>query len=252
MTRCAPGPTARRSRSRCPPPTHSGPRAAVRPPSVKGVTAAAPTIDRRLVALLAVACGATVANLYYAQPLLTTIAGAFGVSVGTAGLLVTASQVGYAAGMVLIVPLGDLLDRRRLVARLLALCAAAPVLAAVAPAFAVLAVALAAVATTSCVVQILVPLASTLAAPAERGQVVGTVMSGLLTGILLARTVSGAIAQAAGWRAPFAVAAGAPGGAAQGLWRAPPRGGPPPRAPLPAPPAPGPPAPPRAPAPAAA
>src|SRR4051794_5449837 len=227
MTRCAPGPTARRSHSRCPPPTHSGPRAAVRPPSVKGVTAAAPTIDRRLVALLAVACGATVANLYYAQPLLTTIAGAFGVSVGTAGLLVTASQVGYAAGMVLIVPLGDLLDRRRLVARLLALCAAALVLAAVAPAFAVLAVALAAVATTSCVVQILVPLASTLAAPAERGQVVGRVMSGLLTGILLARTVSGAIAEAAGWRAPFAVAAGAMALLAVALWRALPRVAPP-------------------------
>src|SRR3954469_7444045 len=227
MTRCAPGPTARRSRSRCPPPTHSGPRAAVRPPSVNGVTAATPTIDRRLVALLAVACGATVANLYYAQPLLSTIAGEFGVSVGTAGLLVTVSQIGYAAGLAFIVPLGDLLARRRLVARLLALCAVALVGAAAAPSLPVLAVALGAVATTSCVVQILVPLASTLAAPAERGQVVGTVMSGLLTGILLARTVSGVIAQAAGWRAPFGVAAAAMAVLTVALWRALPRVAPP-------------------------
>ncbi|HEY4096650.1 MAG TPA: MFS transporter, partial [Baekduia sp.] len=66
-------------------------------------------MDRRLVVLLAVACGATVANLYYAQPLLDTIAGDLGVSSGTAGLLVTASQIGYAVGLVLLVPLGDLL-----------------------------------------------------------------------------------------------------------------------------------------------
>jgi predicted MFS family arabinose efflux permease len=191
------------------------------------VTAAPPTIDRRLVALLAVACGATVANLYYAQPLLSTIAHEFGVSEGTAGLLVTASQIGYAAGLAFIVPLGDLLDRRRLVARLLALCAVALVGAAAAPSLPVLAVALGAVATTSCVVQILVPLASTLAAPAERGQVVGTVMSGLLTGILLARTVSGVIAQAAGWRAPFGVAAAAMAVLTVALWRALPRVAPP-------------------------
>jgi predicted MFS family arabinose efflux permease len=203
-----------------------------RTPTVNAVTAA-PTIDRRLVALLAVACGATVANLYYAQPLLSTIAGEFGVSVGTAGLLVTVSQIGYAAGLAFIVPLGDLLDRRRLVARLLALCAVALVGAAAAPSLPVLAVALGAVATTSCVVQILVPLASTLAAPAERGQVVGTVMSGLLTGILLARTVSGVIAQAAGWRAPFGVAAVAMAVLTVALWRALPRVAPPSELPYP-------------------
>ena len=73
----------------------------------------------RLVLLLAVACGATVANLYYAQPLLDTIARALDVSSGTAGLLVTATQAGYVAGLVLIVPLGDLLQRRKLVSRLL-------------------------------------------------------------------------------------------------------------------------------------
>ena len=74
-----------------------------------------PRLSRRLVLLMAVACGAAVANIYYAQPLLSTMADEFSVSDGTAGLLVTASQVGYAAGLVLLVPLGDLLERRSLI-----------------------------------------------------------------------------------------------------------------------------------------
>jgi predicted MFS family arabinose efflux permease len=166
-----------------------------------------PGIDRRLVVLLAVACGAAVANLYYAQPLLDTIGQDLDVSAGAAGLLVTASQVGYAAGLLLLVPLGDLLDRRRMVARMLLVCAAGLALAAAAPSFAVLAVALAAIGVTSVVAQVLVPLAGTLAAEHERGTVVGSVMSGLLLGILLARTASGLIAQAGGWRLVFVIAA---------------------------------------------
>jgi predicted MFS family arabinose efflux permease len=169
--------------------------------------AAEARLDRRLVALLAVACGATVANLYYAQPLLHTISRAFGISEGAAGLLVTVSQVFYAAGLALIVPLGDLVDRRALVTRLLLVCTAGLALAAAAPQVAVLALAIAIVSISSVVVQILVPFASTLAPPHERGRVVGTVMSGLLTGILIARTVSGLLAGVAGWRTPFAVAA---------------------------------------------
>ena len=82
-------------------------------------------LSSRLVVLLAVACGATVANLYYAQPLLDTIAHALNVSSGAAGLLVTATQAGYVAGLILIVPLGDRLQRRRLVSRLLVIDAAA-------------------------------------------------------------------------------------------------------------------------------
>jgi predicted MFS family arabinose efflux permease len=165
-------------------------------------------MDRRLVVLLAVACGATVANLYYAQPLLDTIARDLGVSSGTAGLLVTASQIGYAVGLVLLVPLGDLLDRRRLVSRLLVVTALALAVATVAPSFAVLAAALTVIGLTAVVAQILVPLAGTLAHEHERGQVVGTVMSGLLLGILLARTVSGLIADVGGWRLVFGLAAG--------------------------------------------
>lgn len=166
------------------------------------------TISRAVVLLLAVACGATVANLYYAQPLLSTIADAFGISEAASGLLVTVTQVAYAAGLVLIVPLGDLLDRRRLVVSLLLVSAVGMGAAGAAPGVVVLALALGVAATTSVVVQILIPFASTLAPEAERGRVVGTVMSGVLIGVLLARTVSGFLADALGWRAPFLAAAG--------------------------------------------
>jgi predicted MFS family arabinose efflux permease len=165
------------------------------------------SLDRRLVLLLAVACGAAVANLYYAQPLLDVIARDLGVSAATAGLLVTASQVGYAAGLVLLVPLGDLLDRRRMVTRMLVVTAAGLALTAAAPSFAVLAAAIAVVGVTSVVAQVLVPLAGTLAPEHERGRVVGNVMSGLLLGILLARTASGVIAELGGWRLVYAIAA---------------------------------------------
>jgi predicted MFS family arabinose efflux permease len=159
------------------------------------------------VLLLAVACGAAVANLYYAQPLLHTISADLGVSSGTTALLVTASQIGYAAGLVLIVPLGDLLNRRRLVSGMLVLTTVGLAGAAVAPSLAGLAIALAVVGTTSVVAQILVPFASALAGEDERGRVVGMVMSGLLIGILLARTFSGLVAQFGGWRLVYGLAA---------------------------------------------
>jgi predicted MFS family arabinose efflux permease len=165
-------------------------------------------LSRGLVLLMAVACGAAVANIYYAQPLLSTIAHDFSVSDGTAGLMVTASQVGYAAGLVLLVPLGDLLERRRLITRIMLVTALALAATAASPSFILLAAALLVVGLTSVVAQILVPMASMLAAENERGRVVGHVMSGLLVGILVARTASGLIAQAGGWRLVFAVSAG--------------------------------------------
>jgi predicted MFS family arabinose efflux permease len=166
-------------------------------------------ISRACVLLLAVTCGAAVANLYYAQPLLHTIAESFSVSDATAGLLVTVTQAGYVIGLALLVPLGDLLERRRLIAATLLLTAATLALAAAAPSFVLFALALAVVGVTAVVAQIVVPMSSSLAAEQERGSVVGTVMSGLLIGILLARTFSGLVAQLLGWRAVFAVAAGA-------------------------------------------
>lgn len=164
-------------------------------------------LDRRLVLLLAVACGAAVANLYYAQPLLDTIADALGTSAGVAGLVVTASQIGYAAGILLLVPLGDLVERRALVTRMFLGTAVALAVGAISPTIGVLALALAIGGATTVVAQVLVPFASDLAAEDERGTVVGTVMSGLLIGILAARTVSGVIAELAGWRAVYLFAA---------------------------------------------
>ncbi len=166
-------------------------------------------ISRGLVLLLATACGTAAANLYYAQPLLHTLAGAFGVSDGTAGLLITISQLGYVLGLALLVPLGDLHERRGLITGTMVLTAIALALAAAAPAFAVMGAALAIVGVTSVVAQIVVPMSSSLSTERERGSVVGTVMSGLLIGILLARTVSGLIAAAMGWRTVFWFAAAA-------------------------------------------
>lgn len=165
-------------------------------------------ISRELTLLLAVACGVTVANNYYAQPLLEAMATTFGVGAGAAGLIVTVGQIGYAAGLVLIVPLGDMLDRRRLLAILLSVCVVALVAAAAAPHLAWLGAAALIASATSVVAQILVPFAATLAGDRDRGRVVGTVMSGLLLGILLARTAAGLIAELGGWRAVYLVAAG--------------------------------------------
>jgi predicted MFS family arabinose efflux permease len=163
---------------------------------------------RRLVLLLAVACGLTVANLYYAQPLLSSLSGTFHVSEVTAGGLVTASQIGYALGLLLLVPLGDRLENRRLATVLLGATAAVLVVAGLAPAFPVLLGALLVVGTVVVVVQILVPIAADLAPDRSRGRIVGQVMSGLLTGILLSRTLGSLLAYAAGWRAVYLVSAG--------------------------------------------
>jgi MFS family permease len=166
-------------------------------------------ISRPLVLPLAFTCGAAVANLYYAQPLLHTIAHAFSVSNSAAGLLVTVTQAGYVAALALLVPLGDLLERRRLIAAMLLVAAAGLGLASAAPSFAVFALAVAVLGVTAVLAQIIVAMSSSLASEHERGSVAGTVMSGLLIGILAARTISGIVAQLLGWRVIFAVVAGA-------------------------------------------
>ncbi|MDL5157268.1 MFS transporter [Actinomycetospora termitidis] len=164
-------------------------------------------LGRPTVLLLAVVCGAAVANIYYAQPLLPVVAQAFGVGEGTAGYLVTASQIGYALALAFLVPAGDILERRGLVSGLLAVTGVLLVGAAAAPSLGVLLAAVAIVAVTSAVAQIVVPMAASLASDENRGSVVGTVMSGLLVGILLARTVAGLVAEVGGWRLVFVLAA---------------------------------------------
>lgn len=158
--------------------------------------------------IMAVACGVAVANIYYAQPLLETLSQQFDVSRGTAGLIITMTQLGYAAGLVLLVPLGDLLERRRLIVVITVITSLALVGMATAPTIELFITAALATGLTAVVAQILVPFAAHLAVEAERGRVVGRVMTGLLLGILLARTVSGAIADVAGWRSVYWIAAG--------------------------------------------
>jgi predicted MFS family arabinose efflux permease len=165
--------------------------------------APAGALSRRLVLVLAVTAGVAVANLYYAQPLLPTIAREFGVRSGTAGLIITVSQLGYALGLAFIVPLGDLVDRRRLVTAALGVTALALAGAAAAPGLAVFMALAAVIGLGSVMAQIVLPLAAELADGTTRGRVVGTVMTGLLLGILLGRTAAGLVAEVAGWRAVY-------------------------------------------------
>lgn len=160
-----------------------------------------------LTVLFAMASGVAVGNMYWAQPLLDLIARDLHASPATAGLLVTATQLGYAAGIVLIVPLGDVLDRRRLIPVMMLCSAAALTACALAPSIGALLVALATLGLTTVSGQILIPLAGDLADESSRGHVVGTVVSGILVGILVSRTISGFVAAAAGWRTIYAVAA---------------------------------------------
>jgi predicted MFS family arabinose efflux permease len=160
-----------------------------------------------LVLVLAVATGLAVASIYYAQPLLPTMARAFGVSAGRAGFIVTCSQMGYGLGLLLIVPLGDLLERRGLVVVMSLLAAAGLLLTATARSLAMVLTGTVLTGLFAAVAQVLVPFAATLAAPEQRGKVVGTVMSGLLLGILLARTVAGLLANLGSWRTVYWVGA---------------------------------------------
>ena len=157
--------------------------------------------------LFAVAGGAAVGNLYWAQPLLEEIAASLGVPAAVAGLLVTVTQIGYAVGIFLLVPLGDLLNRRRLIPAVLAASGLALAGAALAPTWAVLFAALLLVGLTAVGAQLLIPLASELADPAARGRVVGTIAAGVLIGILLSRTISGLVADQFGWRSIYVLAA---------------------------------------------
>ncbi|WP_130342129.1 MFS transporter [Herbihabitans rhizosphaerae] len=156
---------------------------------------------------MTVAVGTVVANLYYAVPLEHALAEAFHVSDRAIGLAVSLIQIGYAIGLATLVPLGDLLERRGLLMPMLICNVAGMVTMAVASGYAVFVVAAAIVGVTSVAVQVLVPFAAELAPPDQRGRVVSTVMSGLLVGVLISRTVSGLIADAADWRAVFAFGA---------------------------------------------
>lgn len=161
----------------------------------------------RLILLLAAGAGFAVATLYYSQPILGILGADIGASDRAIGLVPTLTQLGYALGILLLAPLGDRHDRRRIILIKAGLLIAALLLAGFAPSIAWLLVASLAIGLTATLAQDIVPAAATLAPLAQRGRVVGTVMTGLLMGILLSRVVSGLIAEHFGWRAIFFVAA---------------------------------------------
>lgn len=178
-----------------------------------------PGLSPALIVLMSIATGLAVASNYYAQPLLDTIANAFSLSINQAGFIVTAAQLGYAAGLLLLVPLGDMFERRGLIVFMTLLAAGGMVIVALSQTLWMMILGTAFTGLFSVVAQILVPLAATLAEPAKRGKVVGTIMSGLLLGILLARTVAGLLASLGGWRTVYWVASMLMVLMALALWR---------------------------------
>lgn len=181
------------------------------------------SLSTPLLWLMAAATGIAVAGNYYAQPLLPTIAATFGTSQAAAAGIVTTAQLSYGAGLLLLVPIADLRERRSLIVALMLLAGLGLALSAAATTLPLLLVGTAITGFCSVVAQVLVPFAATLAAPEQRGRAVGTVMSGLLLGILLARTVAGGLSSLMHWRAVYVVAAVSMAACALALWRSLPR-----------------------------
>ncbi|MDD2102460.1 MFS transporter [Pseudomonas putida] len=172
-----------------------------------------------LTLLFSITCALAVANVYFAQPLLDSMAQSLGVASSMIGVVVTATQVGYALGLLFIVPLGDLVNRKRLMLTQVLLSAVALAAVGAAQQWLALLAAMIVMGLLAVVVQVLVAYAAVLATPSQRGQAVGTVTSGIVLGILLARFTSGLIADIAGWRAVYFVSSGLMLTLAAVLWK---------------------------------
>lgn len=166
------------------------------------------TLTRPLLLLMAAATGICVANIYYNQPLLDQIKETFNVDVGHLGLVPTLSQVGYGLAMLFIVPLGDMMERKKLILTFTMISGMICAWLAVSPNFTSVAIGSLLLGLSSVTPQLIIPFGAHLAKNEERGKVVGTLLSGLLLGILLARTVSGFVGASFGWRAMFGLASG--------------------------------------------
>ena len=165
-------------------------------------------LPRWLLVLLALTAGITVANIYYCQPLLGVMAGAFGVGTGAVTAVAASTQLGYATGLLLIAPLADSLERKTLIVVTTAISASVLAGVALCPTVRWLTVASYVLGAASVTPQLVVPYAAGMAPPERRGRTVGAVMSGLLVGILLSRTLSGLVAAHAGWRMVYWLACG--------------------------------------------
>ncbi|MGX5817297.1 MFS transporter [Chitinophaga lutea] len=160
------------------------------------------------IALMALSTGLIVANIYYAQPLLVLISREFGVAESNAGQITFFTQAGYAMGLLFCVPLGDKLERKKQILVMTGMAVCALFATALSQSIVMLKVMGFVIGFTSIVPQLILPMAATLAEPEKRGKVIGVVMSGLLIGILLSRTVSGVVGEHLGWRAMFWIAGG--------------------------------------------
>ncbi|WP_025113598.1 MFS transporter [Lysinibacillus fusiformis] len=166
-----------------------------------------PSIPRAVTLLFATACGMSVANIYFAQPLLDQLSIAFNMDPSIIGVVITITQIFYGLGLLLLVPLGDLLNQRRLIIVQMLLSTMALVIVGTASYSIVLFTGMALVGLLAVVTQTLVAFAATIASPTERGRVVGIVTSGIVIGILLARTFAGLLTDLAGWRTVYLVSA---------------------------------------------
>ena len=160
-----------------------------------------------LAILFAICSGLAIGNLYWSQPLLVQIMNAFGLPAANGGLLVTATQIGYAIGIFFIVPLGDFVQRKRLIIIVMALSIIALISCALSPSFIILSLSLFSMGIVTISGQIILPLAGDLSKEEERGHIVGIVSSGITTGILFSRFASGIIAGFWGWRSVYLIAA---------------------------------------------
>lgn len=160
-----------------------------------------------LAGLFAICSGLAIGNLYWAQPLLVQITNGFGISPASGGLLVTATQIGYALGILFIVPLGDFVRRKRLISIVMILTLITLISCALSPSFIILALSLFSMGIVTISGQIILPLAGDLSKDEERGHIVGIVSSGITTGILFSRFLSGIIAGLWGWRSVYIIAA---------------------------------------------
>lgn len=176
-------------------------------------------LSKTLTLLFSVTCALAVANVYFAQPLLASIAQSLGVTPGSIGIVVTATQAGYALGLLFIVPLGDKVDSRRLILTLVTLSVLALAAVGASRHWLLLLAAMSLTGLMAVVVQVLVAYAALLSPPAQRGQAVGALTSAIVLGILMARFTSGLIADLAGWRAVYFVSSGLMLTIAAVLWK---------------------------------